>query len=434
MRKIKVIFSFIVVIFFITLASSASVNAKMTKVVSVFAGFDYSGVIDDRGTVHIFGNGQSTFIEFSKRQFSRELPVKIVFSEQAIFVLTDEGSVYAWGEDPSDSGILATPENIVIEFPTKIDQAHFSGEKIIDLAASKHHVIAVSESGKAYGWGTNTKGELLNANVKERSPKLLSTGLFNLRRVKVSNTTTAFIETNGHLLMSGDNSFNQLGVSSDMLLLSTTLRKITVAMTNFQSATDVAVGDDFTIAINNNGRIIGFGNAENSRLGVVTEELKLSPTLVSDDMEYVFQVSSFQNGVVTIGSTGKAFTFGSNIYGILGQGQQVNTVESPTAVQLSTNYRIVQIATGTNHAIALTSSGDVLAWGNNDAMQLGTTGITNYFSKPVPVIIYEKSHIMTYLISIVILGIIVFNEVIFNIVYYEKEKKIFTGVHDIAQE
>jgi alpha-tubulin suppressor-like RCC1 family protein len=424
--RISRLFSFFITLFvFIAILSSSYVSARMSKIVSVFAGYDYSGLIDDRGSVFIFGNGSLEKQQFSKREFLRESPIKIVFSETSIYVLTSEGSVFRWGTDPNDYGLLAQNDNTEIIKPLKISNVLFNSEDIVDIASSNHHIIVTTTSGKAYGWGSNTFGELLNSNPIERTPIALNIGIAKVVQVEVSENTTAFIDRSGNLWMSGDNSSNQLGSSSDSFISSKILRKVT-PMTNFQYVTDIALGNDFTVAINNSGRMISFGNSQDSRLGIITVEPKLLPSIVSDDMEYVFQVSAFKNGVIALGSTGKMYAFGKNQYGIIGQDQYIDMVETPTLINNSHLFNVKEIVTGSNHAIALTNDYSVLVWGNNEKMQLGTTGLMNYFSSPIPVITYEKSHFFTYFISVLILLVIIFDEVIFTIVYYEKEKSVLS--------
>ncbi|HOI47147.1 MAG TPA: hypothetical protein PLR26_05390 [Bacilli bacterium] len=428
MKSKKFFIALVIIAFFVMATSSHLANARMSKIVSVHAGYNYSGLIDDRGSIYIFGNGNIQKTEFTKRDFSKEIPIKIAFSKTSTYVLTDKGNVYYWGEDPNDFGILPQADNTPVSSPKQVVKAFFLNETVIDIAASDHHVIVTTETGKAFGWGTNLFGELLSVTAMERTPVQLNVGVAKVVSVYVSEQTTAFIDRTGNLWMAGNNSNNQLGSSKDSFAFSKTLKKVT-PMTNFQYATDVALGNDFTVAINNSGRMISFGNTEDGRLGIASLEQNILPTIVSDDMEYVFQVSSFENGVISIGSTGKAYAFGSSDYGVIAQGQNNTIIPLPSLVQNAHQYNIMQISTGTHHAIALTTNHDVLVWGNNEQMQLGTTGLMNYFAYPIPIITHQKSHFFTYFISILILVAIVFDEIIFTIVYYEKERNVLLSTH-----
>jgi alpha-tubulin suppressor-like RCC1 family protein len=301
----------------------------------------------------------------------------------------------------------------------------FGEETLSEIAASSHHVIAITTSGKTYGWGTDNNGELVQVIGMARSPVLLDTGMLTMKHVYLSDTTTALIDSVGHLWMSGDNSKNQLGKSSDLYTSSDILRKITAANTEFQYATYVGTGNDFTVGVTNFGRMIAFGNPSDGRLGIISTEEKLLPTIVSDEMEYVYQVTAFENGMIALGSTGRMYSFGSNMVGALGRGYETSQVWTPSQIDHPMAVNIVKIASGSNHIVALTKNGTVLAWGSNESFQLGVEGMTSYFADPIPAFSHKKSHFLTFLISFIIFGFVIFNEIIFYYVYYEKERQIF---------
>jgi|GEM_PF-2408946 len=431
-KTIKISLLVITLLIFVGVLSNVESGMRMGKILDVFAGYDSTGLIDDRGNVFLFGNG-SLMKHYTKNDFAGENPSKIVFSQNAVFVITTKGSLYRWGEDPENHGILIALDNTPIEKPKKVDSVFFNGETISDLAASSHHVIAVVASGRAYGWGTNHHGELGTVVGMTRSPVLIDTGILAIKSVYLSDATTALIDTFGHLWMLGDNSKNQLGKSSDQFPSSDTLKKVTASNTEFQFATYIGLGNDFTVGVTNLGRMIAFGNPADGRLGVTSTDEKILPTLVSDEMEYVYQVSAFENGMIALGSTGKMYSFGSNLFGALGKGYEKTQTWTPTQINHPMAVDVIKIATGSNHVVALTKNGTVLTWGSNESIQLGVKGLTSFFADPIPVFTHQKSHFLTFFISLIIFGIVIFNEIIFYYVYYEKERQIFKQESQLAK-
>ena len=78
--------------------------------------------------------------------------------------------------------------------------------------------------------------------------------------------------------------------------------------------------------------------------------------------------------VLAINSEGELYSWGHNGYGQLGVGALPGI--RPAQVTLgSGSYRVVQVACGSHHSLALTSDGDVFAWGYNNCGQIGL-GIT----------------------------------------------------------
>ncbi|WP_026185363.1 RCC1 domain-containing protein [Salinispora pacifica] len=77
------------------------------------------------------------------------------------------------------------------------------------------------------------------------------------------------------------------------------------------------------------------------------------------------------------------FAWGGNAGGQLGDGTTTNSSE-PLAVRLPANTTVAAVAAGERHSLALTSAGNILAWGGNDDGQLGN-GTTVSSREPVPV-------------------------------------------------
>lgn len=89
----------------------------------------------------------------------------------------------------------------------------------------------------------------------------------------------------------------------------------------------------------------------------------------------------------------KIFTCGSDQEGQLGRGTSAigDYVSSPVLVYDSglAGARIVQLAAGSYHSLALTDDGGVFAWGSNLEGQLGLPDISGLVNKPTKVHIPE---------------------------------------------
>src|SRR5450756_1552591 len=81
--------------------------------------------------------------------------------------------------------------------------------------------------------------------------------------------------------------------------------------------------------------------------------------------------------------SGSAWAWGYNGAGQLGNGTTTDS-STPVAVSLPSGTTVTAIAGGYYHSLALTSSGQVLAWGDNANGQLGN-GTTTTSSTPVAV-------------------------------------------------
>jgi alpha-tubulin suppressor-like RCC1 family protein len=87
-------------------------------------------------------------------------------------------------------------------------------------------------------------------------------------------------------------------------------------------------------------------------------------------------IASGGNSGYALTSTGSVLAWGDNHFRELGNGGQVscarhNQCDLPVRVELPKHTRVTAISGGGYHALALTSSGSVLAWGENQNGQLG---------------------------------------------------------------
>ena len=97
----------------------------------------------------------------------------------------------------------------------------------------------------------------------------------------------------------------------------------------------------------------------------------------------VTSVAVGDNYSLAVTSTGGVLAWGQNTYGQLGNG---TTTDSPTPVRvdLPAGTHVTAVAVGDGQSLAVTSDGHVLAWGQNDYGELGN-GSTTDSSTPVPV-------------------------------------------------
>jgi alpha-tubulin suppressor-like RCC1 family protein len=74
--------------------------------------------------------------------------------------------------------------------------------------------------------------------------------------------------------------------------------------------------------------------------------------------------------VTAASATGSLLAWGDNHNGQLGDGA-TGTSDTPVAVKLPAGTTVASVRAGGKHSLALTSAGQVLAWGHNSAGQLG---------------------------------------------------------------
>jgi uncharacterized repeat protein (TIGR02543 family) len=134
-------------------------------------------------------------------------------------------------------------------------------------------------------------------------------------------------------------------------------------------------------ALTSSGRLFTWGYNPHAQLGDGTTTQRNTPNEITarfnlNEGERIIQVSlgGYGNHSSALTSSGRLFTWGENNYGQLGDGTttQRNTPNEITArFNLNEGEKIIQVSLGGYHSSALTSSGRLFTWGYNLYGQLG---------------------------------------------------------------
>ncbi len=148
--------------------------------------------------------------------------------------------------------------------------------------------------------------------------------------------------------------------------------------------TQVAAGAEFSLALTSTGQLYAFGSNEAGQLGSAAnagspeQEPNPVPALVTlpGASGPVTQIAAGQLHSLALTSTGQLYAFGSNQYGQLGTDVNSGTeTPNPTPALVAlpgASGPVVQVAAGGAHSLALTATGQLYAFGENCYGQLGS--------------------------------------------------------------
>jgi alpha-tubulin suppressor-like RCC1 family protein len=142
----------------------------------------------------------------------------------------------------------------------------------------------------------------------------------------------------------------------------------------------LAAGEDYTVALKNDGTIWAWGRNDEGQLGDGTKINKCTPLKVSG-LTDVIAIAARGRHTVALKKDGTVWTWGRNYYGQLGDGSRANR---NTPAQVSNLNNVTTIAAGGLHTVALKNDGTVWTWGRNDLGQLGDGTTTDRYT-PVQV-------------------------------------------------
>jgi Regulator of chromosome condensation (RCC1) repeat len=90
----------------------------------------------------------------------------------------------------------------------------------------------------------------------------------------------------------------------------------------------------------------------------------------------ITQISSGQDDILALTSTGAVYSWGYNFDGELGIGQPGSEdLVTPTMVRFPSDTVITDVAAGDGHSLAVTSAGAVYGWGRNSVGELGPNAV-----------------------------------------------------------
>ncbi|KAL9713342.1 hypothetical protein Ac2012v2_002949 [Leucoagaricus gongylophorus] len=247
-------------------------------------------------------------------------------------------------------------------------------------------------------------GELLNPDLLE--PSILR----SLVNVKITSVHTSCaschfvaIDVDGDAWLFGRNGFSCLGVSGEEYISENAPRLVKASELGAAKGTKfvyAACGRNHTLLVGSDGNVWSAGANNFGQCGHSTcpevAHFKAVNVTYDGSKEHVVQASAGISFSLVLTNTGKVFSFGSAEKGQLGNGTTGGRIttgnkstfdieDRPIHVKELDGKKIMQIASGQQHSLALDDTGVVYVWGYNGYCRLGLGNQVDILKpKPVP--------------------------------------------------
>ena len=236
-----------------------------------------------------------------------------------------EGAVYTWGDNGSGQlGRTATGQTAANPGAVNLDQ-------VVQLAAGRVHSVAVKADGQTlHTWGGNIYGQLGNDSLllQTSTPQTVAITDGGVRKtiksIAAGSDHTLALTTDGQVWAWGNNASAQLAFDPNRIAFSRVPRKVNMTLPSGVTVTDIAAGDNFSLARSSDGAVYGWGDNARGQLGP----------------------------------------------GLLTGNETVKLTITPVAVGIT---GVTAIGAGANHSIAITAANTVLVWGDNDPVWRAVT-------------------------------------------------------------
>ncbi|WP_416905407.1 Ig-like domain repeat protein [Micromonospora echinospora] len=236
--------------------------------------------------------------------------------------------------------------------------------------------------GTGLAWGWNAFGQLGNGTNTRSNvpvPVALPAGT-RITAIDGGGGYSLALTSTGTVLAWGSNHYGQLGNGTN----THSNVPVPVALPTGTRITAIDAGHDHSLALTSTGTVLAWGDNSSGELGNGTNTRSRIPVPVA--LPTGTRITAIDGGSahsLALTSTGTMLAWGDNSSGELGNGTNTHS-NVPVPVALPTGTRITAIDGGTAHSLALTSTGTMLAWGYNHYGQLGN-GTNTHSNVPVPV-------------------------------------------------
>ncbi|KAI9652143.1 MAG: hypothetical protein M1831_007175 [Alyxoria varia] len=282
---------------------------------------------------------------------------------------------------------------------------------VVNIAPGGMHAVALTSENKVLTWGVNDQGTLgrdttwegglrdVDAedpdsdddddalNPRESTPTNIDAPTLakdkNFVQVAASDSATFALTEDG--LVYGCGTFRDMNGVFGFFLDSQTAKVVEVQsrftlIPGLKQIRSISVGADFALALDNSGRVFGWGNGQQSQLGRRLIERRrytaLQPTPIPFPRS--FKATSIHAGVnhsFAIDLSGDTWAWGSNNFAQTGvpngAGEEGNQIGAPRRVPSLAGKKMKMLQGGSFHSLAVTEKGECLVWGRMDGGQVG---------------------------------------------------------------
>ncbi len=250
---------------------------------------------------------------------------------------------------------------------------------VTDMDCGNHHTVALKNNGTVWSWGRNSSGQLGDGNAGTDSDRPVQVaGVSGVVAVAGGREHSVVLKSDGTVWCWGINEYGQLGNGNEG-----TDSDTPVQVSNLSEVVAVAGGYDHSVALRNDGSVWCWGRNIYGQLGDGNDPTGSDTPVQVSAISDVVAVASGSNFSVALKSDGTVWSWGSNQYGQLGDGNM--GISNDTPVQVLVLSDISAIGSGDGHAVALKSDGTVWCWGYNNEGQLGDGNLGTDSDTPVQV-------------------------------------------------
>jgi alpha-tubulin suppressor-like RCC1 family protein len=300
------------------------------------------------------------------------------------------GQLYGFGENSAGqlASTVGNGSETANPTPAPLTLPAASGP-VVQTAAGARFTLALTSTGQLYAFGSNQYGQLgvasgSGAPGANPTPMLLTLpgAIGRVAALAAGSTHSLVLTSTGELFTFGENQFGQLGRAANSGTENANRVPGRVSLPGASGqVVQIAAGIEQSLALTSTGQLYAFGGNRYGELGNTTSmgtplpNPTPTPVALPVASGQVVQIAAGDEQSLALTSTGQLYAFGGNRYGELGNATNEETpAPNPTPAPVGLPAAagpVKSIAAGSFHSLALTVSGLIYAFGRNTDGQLG---------------------------------------------------------------
>jgi alpha-tubulin suppressor-like RCC1 family protein len=261
--------------------------------------------------------------------------------------------------------------------------------------------VALTTENEVFTFGRNNLGQLGNDTLVDSNKAINITSFFSLPANYIITdidagdnhalaVATNTVTENQKIYLWGDNNTNQLGFAATTSAFEKKPRDMSTEFVVGGVVNKAVASEANTLVWTNGNAVRTAGRNTFGVLGnnsVVASTTPVAPTFSGIPLNSMIDVGLYANTAYALTSGGLVYIWGNNASRQVGNNSDVSTVNIPTNITssfgLTAPEKVVSVATGENHSVALTSAGEIFFWGtvlNNSIAE----ALTNFTIKATP--------------------------------------------------
>lgn len=343
----------------------APVGGALQDVTGIGAGFFHSVALLRDGTVWAWGGNNCGQLGNGTRD-STNAPIQVSGLHSVIRIGTgapsrsnlaikQDGSLWEWGYSVYNN------QATCMLIPQQVREPNGNGtfSDAIDVATGDEHKIVLKRDGTVWAWGNNGSGQLGNGGIDPSLTPVQVPGLTNIIKIIAGGTHTLALKRDGTVWGWGLNSSGQLGDGTTTLFRRTPVQVLGPSGAGvLSSIIDIAAGQEFSLAVRNDGTVWAWGGNFFRQLGNSNASYGANPTPVQVEgpdgvgvLTDIIDVTAGNEHSLARSENGEIWGWGKNEHGELGNGLSGSSSNSPVLAQGICGA--TAIAAGNRHSLAL---------------------------------------------------------------------------------